>query len=88
MLGLQKYIDKQVRHENSRAYDVINSLKKKDLKTRDILSCLEIMYSSPDNNETQQEVLIRAKNIVLREAEMEFKYETSSFIPTDANIDH
>lgn len=82
MLSLQKQIDKQSRYENSRAYDIISTLKKKNLKAVEVLSCIELMASNVDNNETQQEVLLRAKKIVLCEAEMEFKHETSSFIPT------
>jgi hypothetical protein len=85
MFGAQKQSDKQKRYEVSRAYEIINTLKKKNLKSNDILECIEIMYSDKDNTETQQEVLIKAKNIVMREAEMEFKYEASSFIYLDAN---
>lgn len=83
----QKQVNKQLKYEKSKAYEIVSSLKAKKLSNIEILACIDVM-SSADNNETQQEVLIKARTMVSFEVEQEHKYETSSFIPIDANFNN
>ena len=79
----QKQIEKQLNHEKSRAYNIISSLKQKQLSNKEILECIDVMASSSDNNETQQEVLNKARSIVAFEVEQELIYEANGIIPSD-----
>jgi hypothetical protein len=67
-----RMIRKQQNYEKSRAYDVIGSLKARNLSDQEILSCIEVMMMLDGQNETQIQALILAKQIVINYLEQEF----------------
>lgn len=55
---------KQENYEKSRAYEIIESLKKKNLTFDQMLVTLGAMFDDKTNTETQRAVLIRAHDII------------------------
>jgi hypothetical protein len=68
-----RMIRKQQNYEKSRAYDIIGSLKARDLSDQEILSCIDMMIllDAEDQSETQIKALFIAKQIVINYLEQE-----------------
>jgi hypothetical protein len=62
---------KQERYEKSRAYNIIETFKSKNLNNKEILACIEVMILLNDNTETQTAAVIKARNIIIQNINQE-----------------
>lgn len=69
---------KQERYEKSRAYDIIDMFKSKNISNKEILACIEVMAFFDDNTETQVAVITKARNIIIQNIDQEFN-DASNF---------
>lgn len=66
----ERIINKQNKYVKRKANDVINSFDDKDLSTKEVLACIDVMLTE-DNNETKVDILNLARKIVLSNQEKE-----------------
>jgi hypothetical protein len=66
----ERIINKQNKYIKRKANDVINSFDGKDLSTKEVLACIDVMLTE-DNNETKVDILNLARKIVLSNQEKE-----------------
>ena len=84
----ERIIRKQERYEKSKAYDIIGTLKCKDLSMPEVLACIEVMSKNVENSESQVSVLALAHRIATYYVEQELLDATNLTSPsnrTDVN---
>lgn len=73
----ERIINKQNKYVKRKANDVIISFDGKDLSTKEILACIDVMLTE-DNNETKVDILNLARKIVLSNQEKENEQSTTT----------
>ncbi|CAB4125399.1 hypothetical protein UFOVP53_128 [uncultured Caudovirales phage] len=78
---------KQKQYEKSRAYDIIEMFKSKNLSNKEILACIDVMTFFDDNTETQTAAIIKARDIITQNIDQELLNASNltNFISTDFN---